>query len=332
MSIRKFGVFAAVIAALAFGAAGTASAQSKHTIKLGFTGSDNPQQPAAIAALLFKQTLERQSRGRVEVQLFPNGQLGDEKPMLEGLRFGTVEAALIANTTIAQIEPAFMVNDLPFLYATEAQAHKVLDGKVGQLLAKKLEPKGIVSLGFMEMGFRVMINNSRPVNQPADVKGVKYRVMQSPVYIDMFNALGGAAVPMAWGEVMPAVQQGTIDGLEMPLVSVHAMKLDEMIKYVSVTNHTYGMVALLMSQKAFNKLPPDVQAMVREAGKSVVGPQRQATGANVTDAAAILEKRGVKVNMVKDIASFRPLMKPIYDKYRSQIGADVLDGALAAVQ
>jgi len=332
MKIWKFGVIALVIPVLALGLPGIASAQSKHTIKLGFIGSDSPQQPAAIAALLFKQVLERQSHGRVEVQLFPNGQLGDEKPMLEGLRFGTVDAALITNANISQIEPSFMLNDLPFLYSTEQQAHRVLDGRVGQLLAKKLEPKGIVTLGFMEMGFRVMVNNRRPVNQPNDVKGVKYRVMQSPVFIDMFNALGGAAVPMAWGEVVPAVQQGTIDGLEMPLVSVHAMKFDELIKYVSITNHTYSMVALLMSQKTFGKLPLDVQEMVREAGKSVVGPQRLATAANVKDAAAILEKNGVKVNMVKDIASFRPMMKPVYDKYRSQIGAELLDGALAAVR
>lgn len=332
MNIGKIGVFAVLLGALTFGFADTASAQGKITIKLGFIGSDSPQQPAAIAALLFKQALERQSAGRVEVQLYPNGQLGDEKPMLEGLRFGTVDAALITNANIAQIEPAFMLNDLPFLYSTEEQAHRVLDGKVGQALAKKLEPKGIVTLGFMEMGFRVMINNNRPVNAPADVKGVKYRVMQSPVYIDMFSALGGAAVPMAWGEVFPAVQQGTIDGLEMPVVSVHAMKFDELVKYVSLTNHTYSMVALLMSQKSFNKLPADVQAMVRAAGKSVIGPQRMATAANVKEAVGILEKRGVKVNVVKDIASFRPLMKPVYDKYRPMIGAEVMDAALATVK
>ena len=332
MNIRKLGVFAMLVGALALGVADKAAAQNKITLKLGFIGSDNPQQPAAIAALLFKQALERQSGGRIQVQLFPNGQLGEEKAMLEGLRFGTVDAALITNATIAQIEPAFQLNDLPFLYSTEAQAHKVLDGKVGQTLAKKLEPKGLVTLGFMEMGFRVMVNNTRPVNRPTDVKGVKYRVMQSPLYIDMFSALGGSAVPMAWGEVFPAVQQGTIDGLEMPVVSVHAMKFDELVKYVSLTNHTYSMVALLVSQKAFDKLPPDLKAVVREAGRSIVGPQRFATAANVKDAVGVLEKKGVKVNVVTDIASFRPLMKPVYDKYRPLIGADLMDQALGAVK
>ena len=118
---------------------------------------------------------------------------------------------------MAQIEPAFQVNDLPFLSTSEAQAHKVPDGKVGQVLAKKLEAKGVISLAYMESGFRHMINNVRPVNRPEDVKGVKYRVMQNPVYIGMFSSLGRNAVPMAWGETYTAVQQGAIDGLELPI-------------------------------------------------------------------------------------------------------------------
>ena len=126
----------AALAAAAVGQAAPALAQSKHVLKLGWVTPDSPQDPYATGARTFKQAIERQSNGRIEVQLFPIRQLGDEKPMLEGLRFGTVDAAVITNAVIAQIEPAFQVNDLPFLYANEAQAHKVLDGKVGQTLAK----------------------------------------------------------------------------------------------------------------------------------------------------------------------------------------------------
>jgi TRAP-type mannitol/chloroaromatic compound transport system substrate-binding protein len=167
--------------------------------------------------------VERETLGSVQVQLFPNRQLGDERQMLEGMRFGTVDAGIITNAVIAQIEPAFSVNDLPFLFANEAQAHKVLDGAVGAELAKRLSTKGIVALGYMEGGFRNMINNKRPVNAPGDVAGVKYRVMQNPVFIDMFNSMGGSAIPMAWGETFTAVQQGTIDGLEIPLAVIDAI-------------------------------------------------------------------------------------------------------------
>lgn len=331
MITRCSTVIAVLAAALGLAFSG-AYAQSKHVIKIGWTSADGPKDPYATGARTFKQAIERQSNGRIEVQLFPNRQLGDEKPMIEGLRFGTVDAAVITNAVVAQVEPAFQVNDLPFLYSNEAQAHKVLDGKVGQMLAKKLEAKGIITLGFMEGGFRQMINNVRPVTRPEDVKGVKYRVMQNPVYIDMFASLGGSAVPMAWGETFTAVQQGTIDGLEIPIAVIDSSKYDEVTKYLSMTNHTYSMIALLMSKKTFDKLPPDLQQAVREAGKTAVGAQRIAAGANAKELVGVLEKKGMKVNTVADVTPFRNSVKPMYEKFKSSIGAETLKEVLAAVK
>ena len=321
-----------VAATVGLAAATPALAQSKHVIKIGWVTPDSPQDPYATGARTFKQAIERQSNGRIEVQLFPNRQLGDEKPMLEGLRFGTVDAAVITNAVIAQIEPAFQVNDLPFLYANEAQAHKVLDGKVGQTLAKKLEAKGVISLGFMEGGFRHMINNVRPVTKPEDVKGVKYRVMQNPVFIDMFSSLGGNAVPMAWGETFTAVQQGTIDGLEIPIAVIDSSKYNEVTKFLSLTNHTYSMIGLLISKRSLDKLPPGLQAAVREAGRTAVGAQRQAAGANARQLVDALARKGMKVNPVGDVAPFRASVKPVYDKFRNSIGAETMNEVLAAVK
>ncbi|MEY4074345.1 MAG: hypothetical protein RJA29_1702, partial [Pseudomonadota bacterium] len=138
---------------------GMAMAQAKTIIKLGWTSSAGDTDPYAVGAREFKKAVEANSQGRIEVQLFPNRQLGDEKPMLEGMRLGTVDAGVITNAVIAQIEPAFQVNDLPFLYESEAQAQAVLDGPVGKKMAAKLDAKGIKLLGFMEGGFRNMINN-----------------------------------------------------------------------------------------------------------------------------------------------------------------------------
>ena len=319
-------------ATVGLAAATPALAQSKHVIKIGWVTPDSPQDPYATGARTFKQAVERQSNGRIEAQLFPNRQLGDEKPMLEGLRFGTVDAAVITNAVIAQIEPAFQVNDLPFLYANEAQAHKVLDGKVGQALAKKLEAKGVIALGFMEGGFRHMINNVRPVTKPEDVKGVKYRVMQNPVFIDMFSSLGGNAVPMAWGETFTAVQQGTIDGLEIPIAVIDSSKFNEVTKFLSLTNHTYSMIGLLISKKSLEKLPPDLQAAVREAGRTAVGAQRQAAAANARQLVDALARKGMKVNPVGDVAPFRASVKPVYDKFRASIGTDTMNEVMAAVK
>jgi tripartite ATP-independent transporter DctP family solute receptor len=268
----------------------------------------------------------------VEVQFYPNRQLGDERQMIEGMRFGTVDAGIITNAVIAQIEPAFQVNDLPFLFANEAQAHKVLDGPVGSELAKRLAAKGVIVLGYMEGGFRSMINNKRPVNMPADVQGVKYRVMQNPIYIDMFNSLGGAAVPMAWGEAFTAVQQGTIDGLEIPVAVIDGSKYYEVTKYLSMTNHTYSMNGLLISKRTYDKLSPEQRNAVQAAGKTATAIQRQVAAADVKTILVELEKKGMKVNAVNDVNAFRKSVTPVYDKFRKSDVGPLLDKVLAAVK
>lgn len=313
-------------------AAAPAVAQQKTVIKLGWISSDGAQDPYAIGARAFKEAAEKNSAGQIEVQLYPNRQLGDEKALVEGMRFGTLDAGIITNALVAPVEPAFALNDLPFLYANEEQAHKVLDGSVGQMMAKKLETKGIIVLGFMEGGFRHMINNVRPVARPDDVKGVKYRVMQNPVYIDMFSAFGGSAIPMAWGETFTAVQQGTIDGLEIPIAVIDSNKYFEVTKYLSLTNHTYSVIELMMSKRSFDKLSPALKTAVRDAAASATVEQRKATAANTKQLLAALQTKGMKVNSVADPVAFRAAVKSVYDKFRGSIGADVMDAALAAVK
>lgn len=328
-SIKTLATLAAAAAlALPLGAA----AQSPAVIKLGWTTSDGAQDPYAVGARAFKSAVERDSRGRIEVQLFPNRALGDERQMLEGMRFGTVDAGIITNAVIAQLEPAFSINDLPFLYATEAQAHKTLDGEIGQELGAKLATKGIVLLGFMEGGFRNMINNRRPVSTPADVRGVKYRVMQNPVFIDMFNSLGGSAVPMAWGETFTAVQQGTIDGLEIPLAVIDANKYYEVTKFLSLTNHTYSAIGLVMSKRTLDRLPADLRDVVQSAARSATAVQRQVAAADAEKTLDALRRNGMTINAVSDVAAFRTSVAPVYDKFRQSGQAALLDKALAAVK
>jgi tripartite ATP-independent transporter DctP family solute receptor len=308
------------------------NAQPANVIKLGWTTSDGPQDPYAVGARAFKAAVERDSGGRIEVQLFPNRALGDERQMLEGMRFGTVDAGIITNAVIAQFEPGFSVNDLPFLYASEAQAHKTLDGDIGQELGTRLAGKGIVLLGFMEGGFRNMINNKRPVSTPADVQGVKYRVMQNPVFIDMFTSLGGSAIPMAWGETFTAVQQGTIDGLEIPLAVIEANKYFEVTKFLSLTNHTYSAIGLVISKRTLEKLPADLRKTVQSAATSAIAVQRQAAAADARKTLTTLEANGMKINPVADVAAFRASVKPVYDKFRQSGQGAILDKALAAVK
>jgi tripartite ATP-independent transporter DctP family solute receptor len=301
-------------------------------IKIGWTTADTPKDPYATAAHEFAAALGKVAPGEFEVQFFPNRQLGDEKEMLEGLSFGTLDAAIITNAVIANIEPAFQLNDMPFLYADETQAYSVLDGEVGQELMAKLEEKGIVGFGWAEGGFRHMINNAKPVTTPADVEGVKYRVMQNPVFVEMFRSLGGNAVPMAWGEVYTAVQQGTVDGLEIPVAVVAANKYAEVTKYLSLTKHTYSAIGVLMSKKTFDGLSDEQQAQVREAAHMAIGEQRKQSQANTADIITSLKEAGMAVNEVENPAAFRALVGPVYEQFKPKIGEALFDKALMAVE
>jgi len=310
-----------------------ALAQQKSIIKFGWTSSTGETDPYAVGAREFKKAVEAGSKGRIEVQLFPNRQLGDEKPMIEGMRLGTVDAGAITNAVIAQIEPAFQLNDLPFLFENEPQAQKVLDGPVGRKLAAKLEKKGVLLLGFFEGGFRSMINNVRPVEKPEDVQGVKYRVMQNPVYIGMFSSLGGNAVPMAWGETFTAVQQGTIDGLEIPLAVIDQNKYFEVTKYLSLTNHTYSAIGLVVSKRTFDRLPADLKKVVMDSGATAIKAQRAASAKASKEVLASLEAKGMKINHVKDVKPFRAAVQKVYTDVRGTLGDESLMAeALAAVK
>lgn len=301
-------------------------------LKVGWTTSDGPTDPYAITARQFAEALEKETPGQFKVEFYPNRALGDEKEMLEGLSFGTLHMGVITNAPIASIEPAFQVNDLPFLYSDEEQAHKVLDGPVGRMLIKKLEAKGIKGFGFSEGGFRQMINNVRPVVTPKDVEGIKWRVMQNPVYIGMFRALGGNAVPMAWGEVFTAVQQNTIDGLEIPIAVIQNNGYYEVTKYLSLTNHTYSALGVLMADKVWKKLTPDQQKSVENAARTSIERERAMNMENVKKLLGKLKDEGMIVNAIKDPKAFREKVKPVYEEFRPSIGSDTLDQVLTQVQ
>ena len=311
---------------------GTAALAGPVTIKFGWTTAEGKTDPYAIVARQFKKALEEMAPGQFDVQLFPNRQLGDEKEMLEGLSFGTLDASVITNSPISAIAKPFQVNDMPFMYANEAQAHKILDGPIGQKLLKSLEKKNIIGLGFAEGGYRQMINNVRQVSMPKDVSGIKWRVMPNPVYIGMFRALGGNAVPMAWGEVFTAMQQKTIDGLEIPIAVIFNNHYYEVAKYMSLTNHTYSAICLLISKRKYDSLSPDQQAIVRKAGRKTIEVQRQMNKVNVKALIGKIKEKGMKVNALKDPGAFRAKVKPVYEEFRGSIGSDLLDSVLSAVK
>lgn len=324
---RSTSVFASTVAGFLLASSAFAATE----IKLGWTTSDSEVDPYAIAAHYFAEELENAAPGEFDVSFFPNHQLGNDTAMLEGLQFGTMHAGVITGTQIGQLETAFQLNDLPFLYANSAQAHEVLDGEVGQELLKRLEAQGIMGLGFAEAGFRHTINNLRPVAKPDDFKGIKLRVQPSDLFIDSFRAIGANPTPMAWSDVFTAVQQGTVDGLEIPLAVIFANKYPEVTKYLSLTSHTYNALALLMSKDVFDGLPEELQDAVQDAAKRAIERQRAAVAANEKDILQKIKDAGMKVNEIEDVEAFRAKVANVYDAYSDKIGADLVDKALSQV-
>lgn len=322
---------AALIAIATFGTVAM-PAFAADTLRIGWTTSDGESDPYAIMARALQSELESRLPGKFDVAMFPNNQLGDEKQMLEGLQYGTLDIGIITNAAIANINPSFQLNDMPFLFSDEAQAHMVLDGEVGQEMLAGLSSNGIVGLGFAEGGFRHMINNTRPIASPVDVEGVKFRSMQNPVFIGMFSSLGGNPTPMAWSETFTAAQQGTIDGLEIPLAVIAANKYAEVTKFLSLTKHTYSALGIVASKRTLDKLSAEELTAFREATTAAIAAQRSAVAANSSSLVQELRDAGMTVNEIDDPAAFRAKVGAVYDEFKPQIGVELFEKALAEVQ
>ncbi len=315
--------------ATAMTVAGVASAAT--TIRLGWTTADSEIDPYAITARYFKEELEAAAPGEFNVRFFPSNQLGNDTEMLQGMQMGTLDAGVITGAQISTFDPAFQVLDLPFLFEDSAEAHRVLDSEAGQKLLGRLESKGIVGLGFSGAGFRHTINNTRPIQEPNDLKGIKLRVQPSSIYLSSFQELGANPVALPWSDAFTAVQQKTVDGLEIPLAVIYANKYAEEVKHLSLTNHTYNALGVLLSKRTFNKLTAEQQDIVRQAAAKAIARQRITVDQNEKDLLEKVQAEGMQVNSMADINSFRAVVKPIYDQYSGQIGSETFDSVMTQI-
>lgn len=327
---RKWVVLLAWVLAISVPFSGYA--KGKTEIKFATAAADNLDEPYAFTIHEFKKAIEEEMPGHFDVKIFPNRQLGDEKEILEGLSFETVDMGVNTNAIMANIEPAFQLNDLPFLYASDQQAYDVLDSEVGSMLSEKMSKHGIITLGYASGGYRNMINNVRPIVTPEDVSGIKWRVMPSPLFLGMFKALGGNAIPTPWGETYTAMQQGTVDGMEIPIPVIYTYKFAEITKYLSLTNHTYNVIGVNISKGFWDKLNPEEQTAVKNAVKKAVDIERVTFEKNVQDYVGKLSEAGMKVNKIESPEAFRAKMTDLYTEFRPIIGVEVFDAAMKAVQ
>ena len=270
-----------------------------------------------IAALKFKELVEAGSD--ITIEIHPNAELGDERTLLEGMQIGTIDMGVITNGPVSNFYPEIAVLELPFLFASNEEAYKILDGPIGQELLDNLSKVGLKGLAYAERGFRNLTNSVRPVLTPADINGLKIRVMENPVYIDTFKALGANAVPMAWTEALTAMQQGTIDGQENPVNVLYAFKLFETQDYMSYTRHAYAPALFVMSLNLFNSLDADTQKLFKESAQAAAEHERQWDMEQEAQQLAALQENGMQV-AEPDLKPFKEAVQPVYEKYGEKFG------------
>jgi TRAP-type transport system periplasmic protein len=288
------------------------------TIKLAHVV--NEQDGFHIAAVRFQELVQERTEGKVTVELYPNAQLGDERTLLEGMQIGTVDMGVITNGPVANFVEEIAVFELPFLFPSPAAAYEVLDGPIGQELLGELERVGLKGLAYAERGFRNLTNDVRPVRTPADIDGLKVRVMENPVYIDTFRTLGANAVPMAWTEALTAMQQGTIDGQENPVNVIYSFRLYEPQRYLSFTRHTYAPALFVMSLNLWNTFPADVQEIIEASAQEAAEYEREMNAAMEAEQIQALRDNGMEIIDDPDIAAFQAMVAPVYAQYGEQFG------------
>lgn len=301
----------------------TASANAK-IIKVSI--GVNEQSPLYLGMRKFGDLVQERTKGKYEVQLYANAQLGDDIKATESVRMGTLEMTPPSTSPLSGIDPKLMVFDLPFLFPNPEVADKILDGPIGQKLLDGLSAKGLKGLGYMENGFRDLTNSVREVKAPADLKGLKIRTMENPMHLAAWKALGANPTPMPFSEVFTAMQQKTIDGQENPIPTIYLGKYNEVQKYVTLSNHIYTPFIMLFSQKIWDTMPKEDQAIFQQAALEAKDYQRKVSRDMVKDQVGKLRTAGMTVTELTpaQVKAFQDATKPVYDQFADKIGKDLV--------
>nr|WP_321506732.1 TRAP transporter substrate-binding protein [uncultured Celeribacter sp.] len=311
---------AAAVAATALATSALPLAAEIKPVTLRLAHVTNEQDAYQMAATKFQELVQERSEGAITVEVFPNATLGDERTLLEGMQIGTVDMGVITNGPVANFLEDMAVFELPFLFPSQEAAYEVLDGPIGQELLDRLSEVNLKGLAYAERGTRNLTNSKRPVQTPADLDGLRIRVMENPVYVDTFRELGADAIPMAWTEALTAMQQGTIDGQENPVGVVYAFKLNETQTNMTMTRHTYAPALFVMGMPVWNKLDAEAQDIVLQAAKDAAAYERAENYA--AEASQIEELKAAGMNIIEDpdLTAFSEAVQPIYEKYGAKFG------------
>ncbi len=293
-------------------------------------------QPKHAAALAFKNYVEANTKGSVKVEIYPASQLGNAITVLEGLKMGTIEMGVVHDGPISPVFKPFMVYAIPYLFDDQVMAWSVVDGPFGQELAEEMrKATGMRMLALADNGIRHFTNNKRVITSPADMKGLKIRVMPGPIWSKLVSSLGASPSPVPWPELPAALQQGVVDGQENGVTNILAASLYQNQKYITLDGHVYSWHAYLMNDRFFNKLTPSEQEVVKKGVEIAKIIHRGMTAAQDTNAPAILSSVGMEVTPLSpdQVAAFRKQAQPVVVEWvKGQIGDEWPKKLFAAIE
>ncbi|MDO5562183.1 MAG: TRAP transporter substrate-binding protein [Synergistaceae bacterium] len=297
-----------------------AAAKKPLVLRIGHVVTENGGEH--LGSLKLKEILEKKSNGAIKVEVFPNGQMGQNREMIESMQAGTLDMGLPALPALGGFTKSTRVFDLLYLFNDRKEAEKVLDGPVGKEVAKSVEKSGVKIISWWSQGFRESTTN-RKFTKPSELKGLKIRVMDNPLHIEAWNTLGASAIPMAFSEVLTSLQQGVLDAQENPYQNIVQSGFDKVQKYVIETGHLYGPLPLVFSKKVWDKLTPEQQKMIQAAAdETKLYEREEQEKINSGLRAQIIKGKKTQVVTLTPAqkAEFRKMLLPLYKKHAPSMG------------
>lgn len=333
--MRWKALYLIALAAVLLALPAAALAQQK-VLKYAHFQPGRPDQPKQAAALAFKEHVERATGGTLQIQIFPAGQIGNDAVTMEGLRLGTLEMAVAHDGAIAVVYKPIGVLGIPFLYDSHEHAWRVYDSPwLKEFSDDMIKKTGIRLLGFADNGLRHFTNSKRPVRTPDDMKGLKMRVMPSPVFQTLVNALGASPSAIPWAELPTALQQKVVDGQENGVTNILAASLYQYQKYVTLDGHVWSVHGYVINEPFFQGLTAAERKAVEEGTQKAIAIHRKMTSDQDKNAKEILGKLGMEVTVLSpaEIDQFRKLAQPPVKAWaEKEIGKQYVDSLFKAIE
>lgn len=304
------------------------AAKGPVTLKLGHVSA--PAHPYHIEAMAVAKEVAEKTKGAVQIQVFPSSQLGQQRELNEGLKLGTVDIVFTSSAVLAQFAPKVQVIDLPYIFRDRQHAYTVFDGPLAAEIFKGVEGVGVF-VTVWENGVRHFVNNVRPIKTPSDMKGMKLRVMENKVYIEMTKLLGANPTPMAYGELYTALQQKTVDGADGPIGNMHTERFYEVLKYMTLDAHSYSPSIVLVSNNLVKKVGEENAKIIMDTFKKHTKNQRELSIKEDDDKLKLLKAAGMEVYVPTEAEKkqFMTTVRPVWDQFAKVVGQSLIDKIVA---